>query len=386
MKHTYSNSTASRGTGKTLVLYEERVFYIGDNCIKLDKIGLCKTFFNSQVLDINFRSAYFPAYKAILEQHPYFDGVMALPYDEIEFSSYDQIVVISYEEERLLLYLQNRYADLFEKNEFYTKIYSASRYIIDPENDEDIVFPQNQEMSDYVLVEHKNKPTELLITDEERSWANNWLRENGLRENDRLIVMLDSTSRRDKLVKIDTYFTILEHLMADNTKVLVFDEKSAKEPFYRAYLNDDALFDKMIFSKGQTLRRDLSLLASDYIELILGPCTGLMHCASGIFNCDVARGKPLDKVPLIVTYTGKYFTKTNFRANDWWGTSPLVNCLILQETDGQKEMKLLKHCTEEEKNNNDNKLVCEEYTAEMIIGFIENEMAARGKAVGRLAF
>jgi hypothetical protein len=58
--------------------------------------------------------------------------------------------------------------------------------------------------------------------------------------------------RRDKLLKIDAYFSLLKYfLRLKNTKVLIFDEKGVKEAFYRLYLDDDTLLEKIIFSKGR---------------------------------------------------------------------------------------------------------------------------------------
>jgi hypothetical protein len=70
----------------------------------------------------------------------------------------------------------------------------------------------------------------------------------------------------------------------EKVKILIFDEKNAgKEALRRNGLNDDALED-FVFVTGQSLRQAICLLSTDCIRLIFGPCTGLLHCASGIYN------------------------------------------------------------------------------------------------------
>jgi hypothetical protein len=87
---------------------------------------------------------------------------MALPYDEIDFTSYDQIVVTSYEEEQSCCTCSSGSSIVRAENIPYQNIF-VSRHI-DLENNRGIVFPENQDLVDYALVKNGNRPTELLIT------------------------------------------------------------------------------------------------------------------------------------------------------------------------------------------------------------------------------
>jgi hypothetical protein len=150
---------------------------------------------------------------------------------------------------------------------------------------------------------------------------------------------------------------------------LVYDaEDVGKESFYEAWL-DPELFDRMIFVSNLGLRKDLAILGSSYMKLLFGPCTGLIHCASGIYNHHVHNGMCGDDVPLMITYTGCY-PKTEGNANKWWGDSPLVNCIMLKESNNVKRIRLLKELSEEERELNDS-LACSEYTSDMLIDFIK---------------
>ena len=126
----------------------------------------------------------------------------------------------------------------------------------------------------------------------------------------------------------------------------------------------------MIVSKRQHIRKDLCILSSSYIKMIFGPCTGLMHCASGIYNHFVKKGEPVSDVPAMITYTGKWDSQF------WWGNSPLVDCLVLRNIENKKKLCVLDHLDEDEKYYLDDRLECQEYTAAMLIDFISRRFAA----------
>jgi hypothetical protein len=370
-----NQSTTCDTVKKLLILYEERVFFIGDNCLKLDKLGLCKSFYNNSSVHINFRHEYLDRYKSLLKNNPNFDEISAVPWEEIDFNAYDLVICASYEEEKLLDLIREAALKSPSDGHSLPAVFSVTKYLLDPLPGIKIIFQNHDDLFDYVFNIHHQKTPEIYLSAEEKEWADNWLSGKGLKDTENLAIMIDSSTTRKKLLKLDVYFNVLEFLLKqENTKVLIFDEKNiGKEDFYKAYLADDALFKKIIFSKGLKFREDLCLLGSKYTKLILGPCTGLLHCASGIYNHQVREGLPVDEVAHMIVYTGRYFTKNNNTAKDWWGNSPLVNCLILKNVNGQKELTLLSDSVREESKGMDDLLLCEEYTSDMIIDFIRNK-------------
>jgi len=215
---------------------------------------------------------------------------------------------------------------------------------------------------------------ELYVDEEEKAWANAWLSDKGLQAQERLLVVLDSTTVKSKLLKMTVYYELLTKLLAlPDIKILIFDEKNTrKEGFYRQLLGPD-LARKFIFSNGLDLRKAIALLSSEKLRLVLGPCTGLMHCASGLYNYLVRTGLDRHKVPLLITYTGKYHKK-NENAWYWWHNAPLMNCMVIRQRGGRKEMVLLHELTEQEKQATGDTLDCAEYTAAMMLDFLTGHL------------
>jgi hypothetical protein len=361
---------------RVLVLYEEKMIRIGDCCIRFDKLKYFKSFLKNATVDINFSiKENFNVYNAFLKNNPHVNSISTLSWKDIDFESYDIVFCVKYDERAFLDFLHERYCNLIGKNQFRVAVFSLAHVLLEPKKDAHQVFPLIQNLIEHIkgIGRDSSYLGELYINGEEQAWANQWLESKGMEANERLFIICDSGSNRGKLINIGVYFDVLKFLLRkENSKVLIFDEKGiGKEEFYQACLSKNSM-KKIIFSKCLTLREDLCIIASKYTKLIFGPCTGLMHCASSIYNNYVNRGMNASEAPLMITYTGQY-SKENGNANVWWGNSPLVNCLLLKEKNNKKQIVLLNDLTEEEKNANDS-LPCSEYTAEMLIYLINSKL------------
>lgn len=360
---------------RVLVLYEENILFVGDCCIRFDKLKYFKLFLSNATIDINFSIRDNCKFSnAFLKNNPYIDNIFTLRWENIDFESYDIVFCIKYDEGALLEFLYTKYYHLVIENRFTLAVFSMSQLLLRPQEDTNRVFPINEKLLEYLRgARQDSRPGELYINDDEQAWANRWLESRGLQANEDLFIICDSASSREKLLSVVVYFDLLKFLLRrDNSKVLIFDEKgSGKEEFYRECLGK-TITKKMIFSQRLTLREDLCILASKYTKLIFGPCTGLMHCASSIYNNYVNRGMKVARVPLMITYTGQY-TGENQNANFWWGSSPLISCLLLKNKGNKKQIVLLNELNEEEKNATDS-LPCSEYTAEMLIDLINGNL------------
>jgi hypothetical protein len=216
----------------------------------------------------------------------------------------------------------------------------------------------------------------LYITPEERRVADRWLESRGLRQGERLFVFLDSSSRRDKLLRVHVYFGLLQYVLGlEDTKVLIYDEKDVgKEGFYREWVGEAGM-EKLIFSKSLGLRKDITLIGSHYTRLVFGPCTGLMHCAVGAYNRFVREGMSVRDVPLMMVYTGLY-PPAERNAAFWWDRSPLMNCLLIQDGGHEKELVTLDSLPDHEKAGHV-PYPCSDYTADMLIGFFGQKLITR---------
>jgi hypothetical protein len=356
---------------QVLVLFEDRLNYLGDCCMVFDKLKYFRSFFNNATITVvatHKQNDRF--YNAFLINNPHLDGIATTAWSEVDYQQYDVVICAIYNEKGLLTVLHEKYGDAIINDQFKLAVFSLSELLLPAILKPEYIFPV---MEDLVAHFKVFRPGELYISESEREWANSWLESNGVKETDNLFIVLDSTSNREKLIGIDVYFDILTALLnRPNAKVLIFDEKSiGKEVFYREWLGDKYM-EKIIFSKSLSLREDLCLLGAKYTKLVFGPCTGLLHCASSIYNNYVNKGMSVKDVPLMVTYTGQY-ADPDSTANRWWGGAPLVNCLLLKKKGNSKEIVLLHNLTEEEKKLRD-QLPCSEYTAEILIDFLNSHI------------
>jgi hypothetical protein len=356
---------------RVLFLYEEKINYIGDCCIRFDKLKHFREFVPGAVIDMNFAiQGNYKYYHGLLKNNPYIDNVTTLEWEKIDLAGYDVIFCITHKETKLLKYLHLNYGNSIIGGQFSPAIFSISEMILKQAPGFDYIFPVHERLKNHVIVP---SPVELYIDRSEQEWGDNWLISKGILEDEELYILCDSASERHKLLNITVYFKILEFILSrKKARVLVFDErKIGKHDFYKGWLGEKQ-FSKIIFSEGLSLREDLCIIGSGYTKMVFGPCTGLMHCSSSIYNNYVKRGMSKSKAPLMVTYTGQYFGD-NKNAHYWWSNCPLVDCLLLKGCDGKKELALLADMTQEEASSV-SPLPCEEYTSDLLIGFIEKRI------------
>jgi len=356
---------------KVMLIYEERDYYIGDTCIRVGFIELLVRLFKNADIHMFWRNEqYTSLYISLLMNNPYFAEYKLAAWPELDFHGYDVAFVMSFKEQELLEIIAAKY-DLVAPNSIWnTAVFSLSRQVLDynlrgliPVFREYIDFSTS--FANYVFT------YKLFITPAEKEWAARWLKDHGMKDNERLFIVLDSSAGKTKLLRIDVYFDILKYLLGiEGVRVLIFDEKGkGKSLFYSEWLGEEAM-SKIIFSERLGLRQNLCLIASDHTRLVLGPCTGLIHCASAIYNNFVEQGMPIPSVPLMITYTGKY-DQPEHNALKWWGASPLVTCLILRQCENRKEVILLSSLDEKEGADTSKTLPCREYTPAMIIPYLK---------------
>lgn len=360
---------------QVLILHEEELSNIGDWVIRFDYLKYLKGFLPNAGITINLTAQ--GAYKlanALLISNPHLQAITDRKWNEIDFKQYDFIVTLSYDEPAILAYLDERYGSAIRNGEFNICVFTMSHYMIKQKAGVKHLFPYNTALGIYT--DKMKTPVEFFVSREEQQWADNWLKENGLKENEQLFIILDATTDREKMLTVPVYFEwLVDLLKRENVKVLNFDELNiGKEQFYTELLGPK-LTAKFIFSKGLGLRQAICLLGSSYTRLIFGPTTGLMHCASGIYNSYLNNGLDKAAIPVLIAYTGKY-SVDEVNVNLWWGNNPLMNVLVLRNRNNKKTMLLLDDLSEVEKVTND-ELPCNEYTAQMLIDFVNQKLPNR---------
>jgi len=354
-----------------LILFHEKMIYLGDTVIRTSRIRLLNSFFTNATIDANIVDPSNANYvDGLLKNNPYIRAITMKSWDDIDFAGYDLVIGSMYDEEAFLRYMYHRYNGF--SNMTRPAIFSLSRWLLLPGDEKKAryVLPVHEELREHFT---DMSTGELYISPEEQAWADKWLEDKGLRPNEKLFVIVDNSKSKSKMMRINVFYELLTFLLTRwNCKVLIFDENNiGKEDFYRELLSSKC-FGQMIFSKKNTLREDLCLIGSSYTRLVLGPCTGLMHCASSIFNAYEAAGLEPEKVPVIITYTGRYELE-EYCANAWWQNCPLVDCLILKEKGNRKELLVLNDIEESQRDIFD-QLPTNQYEAKMLIDFVSSRL------------
>ncbi len=373
----------NKAVSKVLVLYEEEMVLIGDCCVRFDKFRYFRSTLNNAEVHINFgigSNAWL--YDPLLANNPNIDSVFNKAWDEIDFREYDVIFCVSYHEDMLLNYLHDRYGDVIRENELKLPVFSISEVMLNPIANPTCIFPVNKELMECVSTPC---PGELYISEAEREWGDSWLESRSVSSGDEVFVIVDSSSYESKVLDDSVHFGFLRYLLTGSRrKLLVFEVgDDNKEEQYRRWLGEDAAA-RIIVSRKSTLRQNLCLVASKYVKMVFGPCTGIMHCASSIYNHFVNKGMPVEDVPLIVVYTGRLGEK-NYPVNSWWGGSPLVKCLLLLDRGGIRELTRLNEIPEKERNLVES-LGCNHYNTEMLVEFFNKTYDRFGESNVRDTF
>jgi hypothetical protein len=361
-----------------LILFEETATLIGDAVLKFDQFKTCRSFFPHATIAINFaEGGHLYLYKALLQNSPYLDEITHSAWRDLLFETYDIIICVTANETGLLHYLDERYQSLLESGTMTTAVFSMSAVMLNQPDKSTMAFPVHHELLDYAVAFPGPPFPELFIQEEEKIWAENWLAENGVQRDEHLFIFIDSSSKREKLIKTEVFASLLSFLLKINhTRILIYDEKGiGKDLFYQELLGRQAAA-RIVFAKSLGLRKDLCLLASARTRMIIGPCTGLLHCASGIYNNFTRNGMKTANVPVLITYTGKYGRPFE-NAQLWWGKAPLVHCLQLRNINGQPVLQSLHEQEEDNKTITHNLLHCQDYTAAQLTGFISKKLVEK---------
>jgi len=365
-----------KATKKVLLLYDYDFFYLGDTTRRFSLLKVLKTFFNDAELHINCVQ-YADYIRDILQNNPYVSSLSNMGWNDIYYEQYDVIICRTSREEELLEVLTRKlYKD--GKQPFQVAVFALSDV---PENPIQLVFPVYYELDTYLLNSFKNYTayTELFISSHEQSWADQWLLDNGFTPHENLIILIDNSSKSIKHLRLDVYFDLVNYFLeVRDVKVLIFDEKLyGKKEIYIACIGEEKA-SRIIFAEGLTLRQTISIISSRFVRLILGPCTGTMHCAAGIYRNLLENGMSQQEIPVMLVYAGREGEVQNILDNKWrWWSNSLVQCIGVKLNDAnEKEVSLI---------NADNQMVdlfCVDFTADLILDYLRNTFWKKLNKIG----
>ncbi len=219
---------------------------------------------------------------------------------------------------------------------------------------------------------------EIVVTSEQRQWADKWFEANGVGENERIVILPEGASTMGKTLPSNVFNDVLQWMLSlPNIRVLLFDEKGTgkkKNLVARYGVADET---RIIVAEQFGIRQDLHLLCSKYVSAVIGPCTGVMHLASFAYTYFKNHGIiDKDKLPSLIVYTGNFEGIVNdYHPRDWWLGS-LVKCAVLcKDGDGGKVIRKLGQCATGHHDYCETTLPVDQFSADILISFIENNTA-----------
>lgn len=337
-----NNLTLQRSKVKNvLVVVMLEKYPIGDSILFFSKLRAINKYFSNQYFDVltNQQHYIFLANSPQIRNY-YFNMELA------DFTGYDLVITLSNNDTPLAAFINQKYGPNVLDGTFPLRIKSIYKK---RKFEQPLLFDYYQEFEDYILGDYMHERDfsghELHLSEQEQQWANDWLNAQGIQDHEKVIVVLDNTSLRIKLMPTDAYFDMIRFFMSfPNTRILVFNpDNSNKQDYYQYMLETDNL-DKFIFVPQQELRKDICLLGSDYIHMVFGPCTGLLHCAEAIYNYQDANGTLNRKWPLLFTYIGPPPMDDHPDKWFWWGDTH-VEALYIEEDLQEPEGRIIRKLT-----------------------------------------
>lgn len=362
-----NNAAGTPGNvNRILLLYDDIIFFVGDTCRIFSYLPAIRSFYRGATIDVNIVDQYDNCY-SLLEGNQHLRRLDRKDWKDLHFNEYDLVLTFCPGEDILLEQLSTIYGE-----QFIPAIYSFTFFL--GKNIEG-VFPPHKELWEYVMkYDSELKPVvELFLSTAERKWADNWLLTHGVGEDDAVTVFLDTSNAAEKVLSFREKLQMMHYLLSKpRNRMIIFDERGiGKREYYRHFL-PPKLFERLIVVEHLSLRQEICLIASRFTKLVLGPCTGLMHCATGVYTHLLREGMPQAAVPMMLVYAG---TETNVQVENnkwyWWRYS-LVDCLaIRKEKSGDKYIIRLT-ATETDVQH-----PCSEFTASLLINYMEDHYAGK---------
>lgn len=301
-------------------------------------------------------------------------------WDDIDFNQYDLVLCNNYIAGKLLFYVNNNRLD---KTSVY---YYGSAYYGDEQQTAssrwDFKCYLGSKMANRNLLEESltfvrqvryYRGVELVISDEERGWADQWLRDKGVLEYEKVIVLPDAASRSEKYLNFEEYVKVVQTFTDHpDRKVLLFDEnRSGKQLRLRQALGDERM-QQVIVAEGTSLRETMRLLSSRFVQAVIGPCTGVLHLAGGIYyHFQNQKRVPDHEQPVLLTYVG---LQSDLRWNPWfwWGKTTVHCVLFVKDTNGNQRLKKLRECSKALEVLRKESVRVADASAELLIAYIRD--------------
>ena len=351
---------------KALVLFEVERFFIGDTCDRMAYLKVCSAVFPNAKVDLFTNQ---PGIAHLMKNNIYVNYlIISEAYSQINFPQYDIVICLSHKESDILSHLNGVYEK--QGDSHLPKVYSIPD-LNDKNHGIKIIFPPLPITTEEVTADRM----EIFISKTEARWANQWLRNAGVGKEDSVVIFLDSAGDRSKLMSTSEQFELIKQILKyQEDKILIYDENGMnKKLFYISWLGAKIVADRFIFAEKSALRESICLMAADAIRMIIGPCTGLMHCASAVYQHMLsANTRKENEVPVLLTYRGKVQDPIDSPYR-WWGNSLCDCALIVASEENGKRIRELSEQDREMSNALNGLLPAQEITGMLLYSHIQKQ-------------
>lgn len=372
-----------RPVKRVLLVYDLNRFFIGDTCVNVSRLKKIKRFYNDAQIDINTVDAkHHSLVHAIIANNPYVSSYTNYSWVKVDWEQYDVIISACIPEQDFLVFLDAEFRTAILDGNFHAQVFSAAGNVGFEDRFETLL-PINEDFIGYHLPEEENSSmmsNELFLRHDEERWSNKWFRDKGLKRGDELVVMLDSSSNQEKVLTQEVYSGLISWFLKEmGERLLVFDENCADKKKYYEEMLGEKISGEIIFAEGLGLREAISLLGNNrFVKMIIGPSTGLLHCASGVYNVRLQNGKVSGRIPVMIGYLGKV-ANVNYHEDLWWNKSLVDAILVMRSEEGNNTIRSIRDVDFEQLQKDDAFLPCRDFTTGLLKNYLAEQYSDRLK-------
>ncbi|MGR3856197.1 glycosyltransferase family 9 protein [Chryseobacterium indologenes] len=336
---------------KNIIILDDhlREFYIGDTHMWLSSIRQLQSKTDSTVTIACGNDCFYNKVIQIFTSEP-FPGIHIIPlnWDALNIESFD--TVICHQNSILgLLHFYQQHPDTFSEKKIY-------RFAPNTDfNNLRIKYPWdiNHLLKNTLGIEKKiqmikqlkrQTHKEIYLSEEEINAADEWLIENGHYKGNNLFIIFDESSFSEKTLDFSKTLSLIQLILANpKNQIVLFDYQNiGKRSSLHPYLTSSE-YHRVISVNGMNIRKEMAIMASPAISSIIGPCTGMMHLANGIyFELLNNKRRAKQQIPSLIVYCGSGIDARNYHPRYWW-QGAMVKCIAAIQ---QQELIIVKELYE----------------------------------------
>lgn len=310
-----------------------REFYIGDTHMWLSSIRQLQSKTDSTVTIACGNELFYKKVSQIFTLQPCPKiNIIQLNWDALNIKSFDTIIC---HQNSILLLLQfyKQSPDVFLEKKIYRFAPNAEFNNLKIDYPWDINHFYKRKLGIEKKIQSikqlkKQTHKEIYLSDEEIDAADLWLTENGYLKGNKLFILFNDSSYPEKTFSFSKTVTLIKLILSEpNKQILLFDYQDTGKIIKMKPHLTSCEYNKIIIVRGLNIRKEMAIMANIAILSIIGPCTGMMHLANGIyFELLNNKRRAKEQIPLLIVYCGSGLNVKDYHPRYWW-QGAIVKCI-----------------------------------------------------------